>query len=79
MTIVLEALKNILHAGAEFFPVDNKNSFLEIFESHNGTHKVEELQSHKESSVYNKAVLILKEFYESEDFFDFMEWIIWKF
>jgi hypothetical protein len=46
VTIVLEALKNLLHCGAEFFPIKGNNSFLEMFESFGGTGKVEKLQKH---------------------------------
>jgi hypothetical protein len=71
ITIVLEALRNILKCGTEHFVNDGENIFLKLFEEKNGMNKLESLQTHPSNDVYSKALNILELFYEFEDILDF--------
>ncbi len=71
ITIVLEALRNILKCGTEHFVQNGENVFLKLFEEKNGMTKLEQLQNHPSNDVYSKTLNILELFYEFEDILDF--------
>ncbi len=52
-----------------FVEIFRENIFLNRFESAGGIAKLEGLQTHKSEDIYNKAIKILENFFESEEFF----------
>lgn len=67
--VAMEGIENILRVGridAEANE-DNVNKYAELIEECSGLDYLETLQQHDNEEVYNKAVNILKEFYDSDE------------
>lgn len=66
--VALEAIENILRSGNEIAEeTGGENAYLEWLCQHGGADKVEMLQQHEDSAVYDKAVTMLEEFFGGED------------
>ncbi|CAD8174198.1 unnamed protein product [Paramecium pentaurelia] len=64
MTVVLEALLNVLKRGDQDFKDDNY--YLTQLEQMGVISKIEQLQKHQNQSVYQKCFNILEQYYEAE-------------
>ncbi|GMJ08364.1 importin alpha isoform 4 [Hibiscus trionum] len=66
VTICLEGLDNILKIG-EADSSSGRNIYTEMIEECNGLEKIEDLQSHNNNDIYNKAVKMLERYWLEEE------------
>jgi importin subunit alpha-2 len=64
-SLMLEALGNLLAAGAELGK--GENEFVRVFDEAEGIDKLESLQEHQNEKVYEKAVHILETYFGEEE------------
>lgn len=67
VTVCLEGLQNILKIGEEEKDADGVNKFGQLVEEADGLDKIENLQSHDNHDIYDKAVKILEAYWLDED------------
>lgn len=68
MTVCLEGLENILKVGeAEKSNYGDVNYFAQLIDEAEGLEKIENLQSHDNNEIYEKAVKILETYWLEED------------
>jgi len=67
VNVVLEALDNILAAGASEEEEHGFNPYTEKIEEAEGIEKLEELQSHENEEIYDKVVSILEQYFGVEE------------
>ena len=67
MYVALEGIKNCLKKGNELPAVDGENPFVLKVEASGLLDKIEELQSHENEQVYQKAQDILATYFEDLD------------
>jgi hypothetical protein len=67
--VVLDAIENILRAGASLAAAAEmqENPFATLIEEEDGLEKIEGLQNHSNQGIYDRAVKILEEYYEAEE------------
>ncbi|XP_042055246.1 importin subunit alpha-2-like [Salvia splendens] len=64
VTVCLEGLENILKVGSNYGDVNN---FAQLIDEAEGLEKIENLQSHDNNEIYEKAVKILESYWLEED------------
>ncbi|XP_059654400.1 importin subunit alpha-1a-like [Cornus florida] len=70
VSVCLDALENILKVGEDEKNQDRTrgvNLYVEMIEHNEGLEKIEYLQSHDNSEIYKKAVMILETYWEDEE------------
>nr|GLL30606.1 hypothetical protein DM860_011857 [Ipomoea trifida] len=67
VTVCLEGLQNILKIGEAEKDADGVNKFGQLIEEADGLDKLENLQSHDNHDIYDKAVKILEAYWLDED------------
>lgn len=67
ITVCLEGLENILRVGEKERELTNRNPFAEEILDCDGVEKIEQLQSHPNNDVYQKAVHILEVYFHAEE------------
>lgn len=68
VTVCLEGLENILKVGeAEKGNTGDVNYFAQLIDEAEGLEKIENLQSHDNNEIYEKAVKILEAYWLEED------------
>jgi len=67
INVALEAIDNILQAGEKDIDEQSENKYVEMIEEAGGIEKIEELQTHEDNEVYEKAVRILETYFGVED------------
>jgi importin subunit alpha-1 len=67
ITVVLEALENILIVGERLNKGSNGNPFLQPIEESEGIDKLEELQSHENEDIYKKSVKLLETYFSASE------------
>ncbi|XP_031101329.1 importin subunit alpha-like [Ipomoea triloba] len=67
VTVCLEGLQNILKIGEAEKDADGVNKFGQLIEEADGLDKIENLQSHDNHDIYDKAVKILEAYWLDED------------
>jgi hypothetical protein len=66
--VAMEGIENILRVGRKEAETSNtQNRYAEFVEECQGLTDLEKLQGHDSEDIYNKALKILREFFESED------------
>lgn len=66
--VAMEGIENILRVGKkEMHLTGGTNKFAENVEECNGLDRLEELQKHDNNEIYEKAISILKAYFESEE------------
>jgi len=66
--VVLEAIENILRVGkSDAVTCNTPNRFCEQVEECGGLDKLEEMQRHGDRDIYDKAVRILRNYFESDE------------
>lgn len=67
LEVALDGLNNILKKGKYLIKGDGENPLLLEFEQKGGVEKLERLQHHKDTSVYQAAMKVLTKHFELED------------
>lgn len=70
VTVTLEGLENILKVGEaekNLGNTGNDNLYAQMIDDAEGLEKIENLQSHDNTEIYEKAVKILESFWAEED------------
>ena len=70
ITVALEGLENILKVGEtekELAGANGSNPYADAVDEAGGLDKIEELQSHNNEDIYQKAIGILESFFDVED------------
>lgn len=70
VTVILEGLENILKVGEEELNQGNTggyNIYAQMIDDAEGLEKIENLQSHDNNEIYEKAVKILSMYWTEED------------
>jgi len=68
ITVVLEALANILKVGKKMSKAFNgENKFAIFIEEAEGLDKIEDLQNHENTDIYKKSVSILEKYYQATE------------
>lgn len=68
LEVVIEGLNAILKKGREIASQrGDENPFMSEFESRGGLEKVQELQKHKATEVYQAALKLMENHYDLED------------
>jgi len=75
ITVLLDALENILKAGKTWAEkrnlsskgVEESNPFANLVEEYDGLDKLEGLQTHHQEEIYNKTIKILENYFQTED------------
>lgn len=66
--VALEGLENILRVGdADSKNTNNPNLYTNIIEECDGLEKIENLQSHQNNDIYEKAIKILEDYFHAEE------------
>lgn len=66
--VALDALENILEVGESLIPKtrNNKNPYCDVLEEADGLDKLDQLQMHESTEIYEKAIRILEVFFHLE-------------
>jgi importin subunit alpha-6/7 len=65
--VCLEALENILKIGdLDSKSNNNQNAYADFIEEAEGIDKIEQLQTHQNNEIYEKAVKILEQYFSAE-------------
>ena len=64
---MLKAIQDVLTWGVKLIEQRGSNLFLDLFDSCQGSQKVEKLQQHQSNAVYENALEILETFYDLAD------------
>lgn len=68
LSVALEGLNNLLKCGQQnFLDANGNNPFTEIVEQCDGLTKLEELQRHPNTTIYEKALKIMEVYFELEE------------
>lgn len=68
VTVCLEGLENILRVGeAERGKTGGVNYFAQLIDEADGSEKIENLQTHDNNEIYEKAVKILETYWQEDD------------
>jgi len=62
--VCLDGIDNILRSGFEEVREDEANPYVHLIEQCKGVDKLEELQNHENTDIYQKSVTILEEYFE---------------
>lgn len=65
--VAMEGVENILKVGKKDEAKTGSNAFADFVEECGGLDSLENLQQHENEEIYEKAVKLLKEFFESEE------------
>ena len=65
--ICLESLDNILRVGEDPIRFGERNPFVDTVEKSGGIEKLEELQAHQSQRVYERAFMILEQYFSDEE------------
>ncbi len=63
INVALEALDNILASGQQVAEEGGTNEYADILEESEGLEKLEALQNHKDTAVYDKALKMLEDYF----------------
>jgi len=65
--VALEGLENLLKVGDKESKDNSSNEYVLLIEEHHGVDYIEQLQNHPNNEIYEKAVIILENYFAAEE------------